>query len=94
MAMMLSLSTALTVVNLLLILSLLFVYVKNAAKIKSLFTLGLIIFALLFLIQNAVSLYFTITMMPFYGDEVQGYGMIFTILQTVAFTMLNIITWR
>jgi len=89
-----SLTTIFSIVNLVLIISLLFVYGKNAMKIRSLFTAGLIIFAVLFFIQNAVSLYFMSTMMPYYGPEAESYGLLFTILQTVAFSILNFITWR
>lgn len=83
-----------TFINCLLILSLIYVYIKNAIKIKSFFTLGLLIFALLFLIQNIVSIYFYITMIPYYVDEVETFGFIYSIIQTVAFIILNIITWK
>ena len=83
-----------TVINCLLIFLLLYVYIKNAIKVKSLFTSGLLIFATLFLIQNIVSIYFYLTMMPYYVDEVETFGFIYSIIQTIAFTILNIITWR
>ncbi len=83
-----------TVINCLLIFLLLYVYIKNAIKVKSLFTSGLLIFAILFLIQNIVSIYFYLTMMPYYVDEVENFGFIYSIIQTIAFTILNIITWR
>ena len=81
-------------INCILIMSLLYVYIKNAMKIKSFFTMGLLIFALLFLIQNIFSIYFYITMMPYYVDGVEYLGFIYSIIQTIAFTILNIITWR
>ena len=94
MAMFTAMTIVFSVINLVLIVSLLYVYGKNAVKIKSLFTMGLIIFAALFLVHNAVSLYFMSTMMPYYGPEAEGYGFLFTILQTIAFSILNFITWR
>lgn len=81
-------------INILLILSLIYVYVKNYVKIKSMFTVGLLLFAILFLIHNALYLYFSITMMPYYTDNAQVFVFIFNLLQVLAFAILNIITWR
>lgn len=94
MAVLMTYSFILILVNSLLILSLLYVYIKNSMKIRSLFTTGLTIFALLFLIQNAVSIYFYLTMVPYYVDGVELYIFIYSALQTFAFAILNIITWR
>lgn len=89
-----TLSTTLTVINLILILFLLVVYIKNYSKIKSPFTLGLFMFALIFLLQNILYLYFNFTMMSLYTMESEIFVFILTILQTIAFTILNIITWK
>ena len=94
MAMFMTLSTYLTGLNIVLILALLYVYVKNMRKIRSLFTSGLVIFALLFLMQDIVSFYFSVTMMPYYVAGVEPYVFSFTLLQTLAFATLNYITWR
>ncbi|MBR9700043.1 hypothetical protein GOV09_06295 [Candidatus Woesearchaeota archaeon] len=91
---MVNLSTIVTGINILLVVSLLIVYVKNFKKVKSLFTLGLILFALLFLIQNIFSFYFAVTSMMLYAEGISNYVMIFSLLQTAAFIILNIITWR
>ena len=89
-----NIGTLLSGVNIVLIVALLCVYVRNVRKITSLFTWGLVIFAALFLVHNAVSLYFALTMMPLYVMEVQAYVALFTFLQTIAFSILNLITWR
>lgn len=83
-----------TGVNLLLVAALFAVYLRMCLKTGSLFTLGLLIFAGMFLLQNAVSFYFFITMMPYFVPEVANYVLILTVLQTIAFAILNWITWK
>ncbi len=87
-------TTALTGISTLLLLGLLYVYYKNLKHIKSKFTIGLFIFALLFLIQNLVSLYYFITMMAYYSAEVEVHVFILTLLQAIGFAVLLKITWE
>lgn len=94
MAMLMNFTTILTVISTILLLLLLYVYSKNLKKIKSGFTIGLFIFALLFLIQNIVSVYFYITMMDYYASGVETHAFILTLLQTIGFAILLKITWE
>ena len=94
MAMLMTLTTILTVLSALILAALLHIYIKNLRKIKSNFTIGLLIFALLFLIQNIVSLYFYLTMMDYYVPEVELHVFIFTLLQTIGFAVLLKLTWE
>ena len=87
-------TTILSGINILLILGLLYVYVKNLIKIRSGFTIGLVLFVSLFLFQNSVVFYFSITMMPLYTESVRIYMMVFMVLQSLAFSILNWITWK
>ena len=87
-------TTILTGISTILLLGLIYVYYKNLRKIKSNFTMGLLIFAILFLIQNIVSLYYFITMMDYYVPEVETHVFIFTLLQTIGFGILLKITWE
>ena len=80
--------------NILLILGLLYVYLRNMMKIRSGFTLGLALFAGLFLVQNIMVLYFGITMMPLYAEGLGGFMLAFTLLQTLAFIIMNWVTWK
>lgn len=80
--------------NILLILGLLYVYGRTLAKTRSMFSLGLALFAFLFLIHNTVSFYFQFIMMPLYTEGVQSFVFIFTLLQAAAFSILNWITWK
>lgn len=89
-----NLSIGLSMVNVLLLISLVYVYGKNAIKIRSMFTFGLLTFALLFFVHNTLYLYFALTMMPYYADSAQLYGFIFNLIQTLAFVVLNIVTWK
>ena len=89
-----NLTTIMTGVSTLAILGLLYIYYKNLRNIKSKFTIGLFIFALLFLLQNLVSLYYHITMMKYYAPEVEIHIFILTLLQTIAFIVLLKITWE
>ena len=89
-----NITTILSAINVLLIISLLYIYGRSFFKIKSMFSAGLFVFALLFLVHNLVYLYFSFTMMPYYSGEIQTYGFIFTLLQTIAFAIINIISWR
>ena len=92
--MLMNVTTILTGVSTLLLLGLLYVYYKNLKKIKSKFTIGLFVFALLFLLQNLVSLSFYLTMMNYYAPQVETHVFIFTLLQTIAFLILLKITWE
>ena len=87
-------TTIIASINIILILGLLYVYVKNLIEIKSGFTFGLVLFAGLFLLHNVLVFYFSITMMPLYADEVSPYIFVFTILQAFAFVTLNWVTWK
>ena len=84
----------LTFISTILLIGLLYVYYKNLKTAKSKFTIGLFVFAILFLIQNLVSLYFYITMMDYYVPSVEKHVFIFTLLQTLGFSVLLKITWE
>jgi hypothetical protein len=83
-----------TGINVVLSLALVAVYARIIAKTKSSFTFGLLLFASLFVLQNAVSFYFFTTMMPFFVPEVATYVMVLAIIQTAALATLNWITWK
>ncbi|MBI2657954.1 hypothetical protein HYX08_04645 [Candidatus Woesearchaeota archaeon] len=94
MAMLMNLTTMMAVVSSIALAGLLHIYIRNLKKIKSNFTIGLFIFALLFLIQNLVSLYYYLTMMEYYSPEVELHVFILTLLQTIGFLVLLKITWE
>lgn len=84
----------LSAINILLIVVLVYIYFKSYIRMKSGFTLGLLLFSLLFLVHNALYLYFALTMMPYYSQSLGLYGFIFTLLQTLAFASLAWVAWK
>jgi hypothetical protein len=89
-----SATTVLTAISALLLVILLAVYFRNARRVKSKLLWGLIIFSLIFLAQNVFSLYYSLTMMEYYVPAVEFHILIFSILQTVAFSVMLYITWE
>ena len=93
-SMIMKVTATLTGISILLLLGMLYVYYKNFRTARSKFTIGLFIFAVLFLIQSLVSLYYYITMMDYYAPDVEVHAFILTLLQTIAFAILLKITWE
>ncbi|MBI2146819.1 hypothetical protein HYU22_05795 [Candidatus Woesearchaeota archaeon] len=85
---------ALTIISIMALLGLVYVYYKNLKKIKSKFTIGLLVFAILFLVQNVISLYFYVTRMEYYVPEVELHMFFLSLLQTLGFLVLLKITWE
>ena len=83
----------LTIVNIVLLLALSYVYGRNWVKMRSTFTAGLLLFTLAFLVQYLVSFYFYMTEMHFFVDMVSMHVFVLTVLQTIAFAILNGISW-
>lgn len=81
-------------INLILLGLLLYVYGTTYAKLRTGFTLGLLVFASLFLFQNAVTLYSYTTMMSFYVAGVDLHVAIFTWAQTAGLGILVATTWQ
>lgn len=94
MAILMNATTVLTGISTLILIALCYIYSKNLRNIRSGFTIGLVVFAVLFLVQNVVSLYFYLTMMDYYVSQVEAHVFILTLLQTIAFLVLLKITWE
>jgi len=82
------------VVNILLLLFLLFVYAQNYRQMKCAFSLGLMVFAGFFLVQNLIAVYFHLTMMEYYSRLVMQHAFVLAGIQTVALAALAWVTWR
>ena len=85
---------ALTIVSIIALLGLIYVYSRSLKAIKSKFTIGLLVFASLFLLQNIISLYYYFAMMEYYVPKVENHMLILNVLQTLAFLILLKITWE
>ena len=83
-----------SILNALMLFILLYVYIRNYKAIKSKFSLGLILFGLLFLIQNLVAIYFQTAMVDYYSKEVADFALILNILEALGFAALLYVTWK
>lgn len=69
MSLLMQVSTLLAGINMVILIALLYLYVRNMRKIMSSFTIGLVLFAAFLLVQNALGL-FSYGMMYVHFDEV------------------------
>ena len=76
-------------VNTLLLLILVWTYGRSMVRMPTRFTFGLLAFAGLLLVQNLVTLYYAITMMPLFVAGLEGFLFAYQILQAVAFAALT-----
>ena len=82
----------LVIINIVILLYFTSIYIKNLKSIHSKFTIGLLIFALVFLIENLVAAYFYFTMMPYYANDTELPTFILKLLETIAFLVFLWIT--
>jgi len=83
------------VVNVMLLLTLLYVYVKNHLKIRSKFTLGLLSFASLFLLERFLAIYFYMaTDMCSAIEAARVIRPILSGIETIGLAVLLLITWK
>lgn len=85
--------TLLTAISVVLLVVLLVVYFRNLKQVRSKLLIGLIVFAFVFLIQNFVTLYFFLSMLDYYVPAVEVHIFLFSLLQTIGFSILLWITW-
>lgn len=74
--------------------SLIYIYAGNYRQLSSKFSLGLLVFASLLLVENLLALYFNYTMMGFYKEKVASQVMILRGIETASLLVLGYITWR
>ncbi len=79
--------------NILLLIILLFTYVSNYRKLKSGFSLGLVLFALLLIMQNGLFIFFLLSREGFHGPGMGGPVLSLNIVQFGALIVLLKITW-
>lgn len=90
----LTLTFAFEALGSILLLALLFVYYRNYKSMKAKFTLGLLVFALLLLVQNLVGMYYRFSMMGFYNPEAAGGVALIRGIEVVALAVLLYISWE
>jgi hypothetical protein len=67
---------------------LLALYAKSYRRVKAPFTMGLVMFAGLFLVQNALAVYSYLSMMTFFPDAVQPYMLGVMALEALALSVM------
>lgn len=94
MELMMQATLVLTIVNVALLMALGVIYGRNWLDMRSPIGAGLLLFTLAFLAQYVTSLYMYIANMAYFVEMVSMHAFIVTALQTLAFAVLNIISWR
>jgi len=87
-------AVALSGLNIAILGLLMYVYAKNYRSLNSKFSLGLLVFASLLLIENALAFYFNLTMMGLYAEKVAQQVLVLRALETGSLAVLAFITWR
>lgn len=80
------------VANIILLIILLFIYVSSYKKLKSRFSMGLVVFALLLIVQNALFIFFLLARKGFHGPGMGGPVLSLNIMQFGALLVLLKIT--
>jgi hypothetical protein len=80
--------------NIVIVILLLYVYGSTYRKMKTSFTLGLLVFAALFLVHNFITLFSYLTRMSFYASGLEDHVAIFTWAQTIGLGALLITSWK
>jgi len=84
----------LIIVNIILTVVLLLIYSRNYRTISSKFTLGLVFFALAFLVENVLNLLFYGSLLAQGIDFITTYQFIINVLELAGLLILAWITWK
>ena len=86
---------AVNAINLAVLSLLLYVYARNYANIRSKFNLGLLLFSLLFFVENALILHLGIFQWPAIASEIIVMHMlVINIIQMLGLLVLLYVTWK
>lgn len=94
MEMMMGSSIGLQFVNTILLVALIVVYARNLTKIKSNFTVGLLVFAGFLLLQNILGIFYGFSIGEQMGGMVENYVFAINITETIALLALFWISWK
>jgi hypothetical protein len=75
-------------VNIILLIALIAIYTNSFRKIHAQFTVGLLFFAAMFLVQNLITLYSFLSMFMYFASGVTGLVLAITIVQTAGLAAL------
>lgn len=85
-------STALSIVNVALLITLLFIYLRIYRSSKAIFTLGLMFFAGMLMVHNAIAVYAYVAMEPLYNEALLPYFLAIHAAELVGIAVLLKIT--
>lgn len=94
MAMMMAGSIGISWISIIMLVILLVVYITNYKKYKSGFTIGLVLFAGLLLLQNILQVYFYTTSMQAYPPIVEQSTFMFEVIEVIAYGVILWVTLR
>lgn len=86
--------TVLHAANIFLTLGLLAIYMQNYRKIKSKYTIGLMVFATFFFLQSMMGLYFNATMAMYSSPTAEKAALLLEGIKAVGFAVLLKISWE
>ena len=87
-------ATAMNILNVIFLLVLTSIYLKNCKKIKCSFSIGLVFFALFFLLHNLLAIYFHVSMIEYYSKEVAQFELLLNSIQTLGLGTLVYVTLK
>lgn len=87
------LTIILHLVNVMLLLVLLYIYMQNYRQLKTKMTAGLVLFALFFLAQSLMNIYFDMTMAMYSSSSAETAAMMLEAVKAIGFAILVWISW-
>ena len=93
MALVMTLNMVSVGLNTLLLATLILLYGRILREVRTQFTMGLLVFAAVLLVQHLVQLYFFATMMSYYTAGVDALVLVQNVLVTLALLFLVYVTW-
>ncbi len=86
--------TALHGLNVILLITLLYIYVQNYRQLKTKLTVGLILFASLFLLQSVMNIYYDTAMVMYSSTSAETAATVLEGIKATAFAILVWISWE
>jgi len=77
-----------SMINVILLIALIGIYANSFRKIRAQFTVGLLFFAAMFLVQNLITLYSYLSMFMYFASGVIGFVLAITVVQTAGLAAL------
>ena len=87
-------AVAINIFNVVMLILLLWVYIRNYLTLRSKFSLGLIFFAILLLVHNIASIYFQNAMMKEVLFESSDFACLLNGLEALGLLSLVYVTWK